>query len=562
MSIYGKQWIYKRGTTTANYRSPLSLTFIEDKRASNPILFIRYVATLDGIYVVKPRLPILHLVSYPLRERLPMNTSNQQLGPIYRLPAELLLQIFSEFDWDGSEPYLTDWRACPWSRYIRMRKTLLLACRTWYEISLPALYHFVYLYRITQLPAFVRTLLERDASDRKISHRVKHLRCAFHLPKAWTTLYYENMKTIVKHCRNVQTLQLRPSWDEEANPYDFTLMRMHDLEDIPFPDLVELIMGREALITATRQEIGISHFQHLTKLHMVISPLICRIGLGVDVTLPNLKSLTCEFTANAAYRAAPIIAENWSLPELQNLSVKLVWSYMTFNTRPSLDPIKSLCQAYGHGLLSLRIDNRSTCLVFRTNLSSILTACPELTYIEYPIDYMPVSKRRLEQSESLRTVAFLPSTLLSHCNFGPRLCTHIGRYEERSAFPVLDAVALLDPQLRGTTIDADTINQEDVRRLLELSRRLVPYRIRLLNHDFQPIQFFHGGGNEEVDMDSNDEDFIPGSTHAESSSSEDELEETYDYSDDSVDENMQIDNEEALEIFEQTMAWSDEDSSD
>ena len=51
-----------------------------------------------------------------------------------------------------------------WALLLRLRKSLVLVCRSWYIAGIHDLYEHVYIHRVGQLPALVRTL-EQSISD-------------------------------------------------------------------------------------------------------------------------------------------------------------------------------------------------------------------------------------------------------------------------------------------------------------------------------------------------------------------------------------------------------------
>ncbi|KAI5121360.1 hypothetical protein M0805_000668 [Coniferiporia weirii] len=495
---------------------------------------------------------------------------------VSRLPPEILLLIFSEFDWGRSEPSVPAGSDCPWFQYIRTKKTLLLVCHSWWNVACPSLYSLVYLHRVGQLSALVRTL-EESASTSHQSPRlgfgrwVDHIRSEFYVPQMWEDVYRANMLRLVALCQSVRTLVHKPIWDDHIIlSQNLGLLRIIDTKR-SLPCLRDLDLGESILATESANLHWLSSFPNLTRLRLTItyprhvplavSPTICK------VSLPNLQVLECEVRSSGAYDDIKVISSHWNLPALQHLAVELAWSWTSRGSRQDqilLQPIESLCAAHGAHLRSIRIDNRPCHTVFAHDLAHVLRLCPKLERLTYPYDTVPVLPAPVSDSaapthSTLRVVTFFPKLLSTR--IAGSVETHLAVLARRTAFPALDTVVLLDPRLREARVDPEILPAAYTATLRKWTSVFAQCGVRLLNCEGQLLvirpEVGDGTCSDESDPEYgvySDSDRFPSS---ESSVSDPESDWASDSmvlgGDPTFPRPFQIEREEALALFEQTL---------
>ena len=442
-------------------------------------------------------------------------------GLINRFPVEILLSIFSEFMWDGSEP-----SALPiigdvkWFLHVRTLKALQLVCRDWCEIISPTLYSTVYLRGIAQLSALVRTLDERQATGRAISHCVNRVFCELYVPLSRAQLYSENLARLISLCHGIRSLVHRPIFDDNMPEHSrLALLRVLRFGN-PLPDLRELQMTEPALIDAQPGTV-FSRFSRLTTLRIAIDS---RQGPPTEVTLPELDTLVCDFTSIHTQHSARIIAHFWKLPKLQHLSV--IYNCPETRDGVSLLPVELICRSHGAGLRSLLVDNRCTFGAFQTGLRMILESCPDLIHLSYSNEFMPglqaplsviLPNSPMPMSRTLRQVSLLAYVVDD--TQGWSLQSHVSQLSEREYFPCLETIEILDGRLRGESVNIHSLPPlygESLQRcLLQATNR----GVRLLNFDSYPLRIEYE--QQDLDTDSSDEDYQPDSDTSSITSSSD-----------------------------------------
>ncbi|KAL5482342.1 hypothetical protein ACEPAI_8936 [Sanghuangporus weigelae] len=218
-------------------------------------------------------------------------------------------------------------------------------------------------------------------------------------------------------------------------------------------------------------------------------------GPHLDVILPNVETLICEFMVLEPIGSVRAIANYWKLPKLRDLSIVYACACPPGNRIP-LGPIEIICNAHGARLLSLELDNRGAHRVFANNLSSILTVCPNLTHLTYSYHLMPPLRSRTNESSpthptlmhgTLRCVSFFPHSIMDKDPADARLRQHLTELSDRSAFPSLDTIVFLNPLLRGNFVDINSLPFSYAETLCDYSVRLANRGVRLLNCDSYPL---------------------------------------------------------------------------
>ncbi|KAF8990009.1 hypothetical protein BDQ17DRAFT_1372459 [Cyathus striatus] len=128
------------------------------------------------------------------------------LSSVQVLPPELLWTIF---EYVLPPAYLFDpsLSRCPdstlnWS--IRMKKSIIAVCKTWYYIGTPLLYDTIVFRRCTQVPALLSSLLASPSLAAFIKHI--HINCYF--PRHMVNVCFESMTEIYRYCSQLTSLDV------------------------------------------------------------------------------------------------------------------------------------------------------------------------------------------------------------------------------------------------------------------------------------------------------------------------------------------------------------------
>ncbi|KAG5653664.1 hypothetical protein H0H81_011624 [Sphagnurus paluster] len=97
----------------------------------------------------------------------------------------------------------------PWLQVIKIKKTIILVCRSWYAIGIRFLYEDVALQRLHQIPAFVRTL---DASSlaQNLGNLVKSFTICTYIPLEYSISFDEHLTRVMNHCPRLGGFSFNP----------------------------------------------------------------------------------------------------------------------------------------------------------------------------------------------------------------------------------------------------------------------------------------------------------------------------------------------------------------
>ena len=274
-----------------------------------------------------------------------------------------------------------------WARVLRLRKTIVLVCRSWYLINIPDMYEHVYIHRIGQLPSLVRTLEESlsreshpdladqcaglDISASRISdiytsfchekRRAEALglgRWVFritidcYVPEAWYDVFCDGLNRLFVLCPSIRLVIYGPLIKKSgfASRTSTALMDYLTLHDVfvPFEAAVTSVvpslhlrnLRHLSLDPITSLPSNLCHslssiFAQLTSLEIgyfvmdeQADETVTRAIFQVKLHFPNLSTLA--LLSNTSINIPParqleIIAHFWELPELRRLFFN--WSY-------------------------------------------------------------------------------------------------------------------------------------------------------------------------------------------------------------------------------------------
>ncbi|KAJ7488309.1 hypothetical protein FB451DRAFT_1529584 [Mycena latifolia] len=126
-------------------------------------------------------------------------------------PDEILLDIFHHAlppSWVMSSSEALAPFPPIWSADVRTKLAIVGVCKTWHHLGLELLYESVILQQIGQLPAFVRALEAREG----LRALVRHLEISCFLPRGYFRLYDEETKKLFALCPNLSHFAFTPGF--------------------------------------------------------------------------------------------------------------------------------------------------------------------------------------------------------------------------------------------------------------------------------------------------------------------------------------------------------------
>lgn len=302
-------------------------------------------------------------------------------------PEEILLHILSmacSFDPSESTPSIDIGWQSPWAMDLRIKKSLVRVCRSWYITFTPELYRTVYIHRIGQLCALAHTLEESvpRTSDtgtipstrpktlvQNIAKYVQHLYGCFQCFPTWTDVYRTSLIRILVNCQKLQSISWNPRWEMRGLSPQLTLPLI--IQQLFYPD------------TEMKAPELLSRISVLFDLHCEDTDVIG----GIPVLLPCVKDLHCEAPNGASLAGLHTISAVWLLPKLVNFSVR-VSEYLN----PNGEEIESLLlalQTFGKTLEHFTItspfpfNTRTVVPSEGLGVNDILDCCPSLRSLHF-----------------------------------------------------------------------------------------------------------------------------------------------------------------------------------
>ncbi|KAJ7680895.1 hypothetical protein DFH06DRAFT_1290582 [Mycena polygramma] len=281
------------------------------------------------------------------------------------LPAEILLMIFRHAlppRWMFSDAKSR--LPCPtsiWSTDRHMKLSVLAVCKSWHGVGNELLYESVVLYRITQLPLFVRALEAREG----LGSLVKHLDIDCFVPRGYSKLHETESKQILELCPNLSHIGFSPVFWIPENPcviptMNSSITSLHFSSDTPYsailPALAQFCSSLKSLaitIPGADDHYPILTFNKLKALHLTLE-----------------------------WYSAPSTS-NWRTPALRrlHLSDENLGSFVTADARRRRT--ETLLDAHGRTVTFLRLSQH------HLTAQEHLDRCPVLEYLV--LSYVPRS---------------------------------------------------------------------------------------------------------------------------------------------------------------------------
>ncbi|KAG5653663.1 hypothetical protein H0H81_011623 [Sphagnurus paluster] len=166
--------------------------------------------------------------------------------PIQCLPPEILNSIFQRtipptFLLDVS---LYAGPHSPWFKATKIKKSIILVCRSWYTIGIRFLYEDIVLQRPHQIPAFVRTL-DTSSLAQDFGYLVKSINICTYIPPEFSISFNKHLTRIMDNCPRLQQFNFSPpfKWPFTApNPilsWSITSLSLND--SFPFAIVLRIL---------------------------------------------------------------------------------------------------------------------------------------------------------------------------------------------------------------------------------------------------------------------------------------------------------------------------------
>ncbi|KAJ7149790.1 hypothetical protein C8R43DRAFT_499868 [Mycena crocata] len=305
--------------------------------------------------------------------------ANEQLQchlpcPLAKLPYEILLIVFRYAlppAWllSGDASLLPPFPQSIWSVDLRTKLSIVAVCKIWHQLGLKLFYESVTLRRIGQIPAFLRTLEEREG----LGAFVRRLEIGCFVPTGYAALH---------DCDTTKILLLCP----RLSHFAFNPPSNIPLGSCPIPDIV-------ASITSFEWSGNVDYWLVLPSL-LRLAPTLRSLALTLPsdfddahplLNLPNLEDLRLRVTPDSD---GPGAASRWLMPQLRR-----IWIHGNSSTHMHrFDPgaiVHNFLDVFGRTISFLRVLDYTS----SSSIQGMLDRCPVLNHVALP--------RKLHENTSL-----------------------------------------------------------------------------------------------------------------------------------------------------------------
>ena len=422
------------------------------------------------------------------------------------IPLELITHILSLFNKDATdgrhtEPAIAFGEQNTWQVTLNNRKNFLLVCRSWWFIGHPDLYRHIYIHRVGQLCALVRTLKTaslRSPGDLRVpldyASLIKRVDGRFFIPHDWEEVYKANAADLFSMCTSLQTLSWTPLFEFFA--YDS-------------PDRVPGCLG---LRTSSQLPL----LQHLKKLTFnAQNTTFTSFEAYPPISFAGVEDLTCEilYPAELTWDLHLLInaldAESWKVPSLRRLTLRMELNQKGYSgfLWQEFRCVGRLLKKIGTHLTFLDIKLKAYCPISRPegpmqlySVFDVLKHCPVLEELRYPChNFLAFGHGKMTKPYKSLQRVLLPVILDMWREFDAHnMDTHLEMYATRDLFPAVNAVVLtlyamehITPTMYYTSSIVEDLRAVNARRFL--ARWMDRYEavcgggIALLASDGQPV---------------------------------------------------------------------------
>lgn len=342
--------------------------------------------------------------------------------------------------------------------------------------------------QLSALVRTLRASSLRSADGGGYGQWVNRVHCELFVPYIWETIFRTGLKQLFEFCPNVRSVVHRPHWGPTASFQRSTLLSTLEKPIRHLVELTinEEILGTAtfhschltSFNTLTRLSLAIDAWEYQPYPE----------AMAYEVVLPHLHTLVCDVPSYEAYSNLDIISLHWTLPRLRHLIVTFSWSWWPTLENVSNLHLLNLARSFGAKLESLDFDNCATRGMLEDGLAEVVLTCPSLRRLTCPFDTIPVLQLPFPHA-TLRRVELFGPTLFEQV-LGPNIQEHLYLLDDRETFPVLEEVVLLDPRLRGEAVDLAMLDEAYGTVLVEWMVKFKESKIRFVNCSGHPILLF------------------------------------------------------------------------
>lgn len=511
-----------------------------------------------------------------------------------KFPTEVLLHIFdlAAGDLDPKrEPLasIDDGTCSTWSKSLRVKKVLVRVCKSWRGITLPFLYRRIYLLRVGQLCALVRTL-EESTKLGGYGPLVRDIEAHFYVHPSWEGVYFKNIVRLMEICISLQELSWCIVW-EKTDPKN-TGRNQGWPKSAECSTINVLLLAQPMLLPtfASLRKLIISFSEPSNYLTVQRKEFFSD---KVPIALDNLEDLSCD--APDASELS-FVSFSFVMPMIKRLEIVISSTWQRDNVVNST--IFEMLDSHGANLSSLELTTPAPFGQTRKNVGDILRRTPNLQSLRYsslrffPINTTSNTATSFPNLQTLELVTpkecFPPVTVFYNevsDEFTERedLEQFLVMASSRRVFPNLQTIRLYEWKMPNVRIDgviAPSDHSGAYPHFLTWTRKLRNMGIALLGVDGEPIvpenpdperwtgrDLVEDNGNWEVEEDvhtdhedlSFDSDRVSDRSGDESSeySWSDSESDGGDWSSDEEGSVSEVGSTEALEIYETTLLVCD-----
>ncbi|KAJ7147018.1 hypothetical protein C8R44DRAFT_758614 [Mycena epipterygia] len=416
-----------------------------------------------------------------------------------------------------------------WSADLRTKLSIIRVCKTWHQIGLEFLYESVMLRSIGQLPAFVDALKARDG----LGDYVRSIDLCCFVPHGYYKLHDSEIKKIFALCPRLSHFAFTPSFF--------------------FPGSPGTLPALASTITSLEYEANIEYSAILPSLIQ-----LCHTLRSLSLTLPdnynadhptlafdNLENLRLGLAKDSLIPAA-----QWMIPGLRRVLLRDHFRLAFPAYRTKQQQANAFLDAYGGTGEVLVVPYLTSGI-----LQELLDRCPTLQHLGVPLQLFLPSNHSTLQSVDI------------FCPVAPHL-PGLGEFDDlKAGFPALRACRYLESifglqHFENLPPTLPSASQYDVTAFdrIDLNHRIPD------SSWLQVILSDAGSADESSDVDSDyvfnvedDDGGSSGDTDSDSSDSDSDLDDVgavryYPGGEFRVNDNWEIDRDEALLIFRTTLS--------
>ncbi|KAG5653656.1 hypothetical protein H0H81_011616 [Sphagnurus paluster] len=199
----------------------------------------------------------------------------------------------------------------PWLKVMKMKKSIILVCRSWYFAGIPFLYEDIAFLRLPQIPAFVRTIKALPHGG-KLGQLVKGITLYAYIPQGYGESFNTHMACILSDCPRLERFIFNSpcSLPSTARFPSIT------------PSITYLSLNQSVSFAAALDILDGSVGERLTRLAINASDVYDNFQAEKIRHLPRLVDLlVSNVDENEEAAAVQILVDTLSIPHLKRLTL-------------------------------------------------------------------------------------------------------------------------------------------------------------------------------------------------------------------------------------------------